>query len=120
MSLVRTLKSGEASVFADGMKILQLKVENKKIDVNLMNKELLKDVLRVGAKTERKSLLGKLKQLKDIAEELKNDGLTITISHKGDILFTLGSGAKSTLSKLVTRTNAIEINDLSKLLQLLI
>ena len=52
MWLVRALKSGEFSLFTDGMKTLQLKVENKVIDVNLMNKEFLKDILRVevGAK----------------------------------------------------------------------
>jgi hypothetical protein len=35
-------------------------------------------------------------------------------------VLTLGSGANPTLSKLVTRTNAIEINNLSKLIQLVI
>ena len=120
MWLVHALKSGEASLFTDGMKTLQLKVENKKIDVNLMNKELLKDILRVGVEAKGKSPLGRLTQLKNIAKELKRDGLTITISHKGCILLTLGSGANPTLSQVVTRTNAIEINNLSKLIRLVI
>ncbi len=120
MWLVHILKSGEVSVFTDNMKTLQLKVENRKIDVNLMNKELLKTILRVGVEAKGKSLLERLTQLKNIAKELKRDGLTITISHRGCIVLTLGSGANPTFSQLVTRTNAIEINNLSKLMQLVV
>ncbi|MFQ6080234.1 MAG: hypothetical protein ACE5OW_01025 [Candidatus Bathyarchaeia archaeon] len=120
MWLVHALKSGEFSLFTDETKTLQLKVENKKIDVNIMNKELLKDILRVGVEAKGKSLLGRLTELKNVAEELKRDGLTITISHKGCIVLTLGSGANPTLSQSVTRTNAIEINNLSKLIRLII
>jgi len=120
MWLVHALKSGEVSLFTNGMKTLQLKVENKKIDVNLMNKELLKITLRVGVEAKGKSLLERLTHLQNIARELKREGLTITISHKGCIVLTLGSGANPTLSQLLTRTNAIEINNLSKLIQLVI
>ncbi len=120
MWLVHALKSGEFSLFTGGMKTLQLKVENKKIDVNLMNKEILKDILRVGVEAKGKSPIGRLTLLKNIAEELRREGLTITISHKGCIVLTLGSGANPRLSRLVTRTNAIEINNLSKLIQLVI
>ena len=120
MWLVHALKSGEASLFTDGIKYLQLKVENNKIDVNLMNKELLKDILEVIVESKGKSLLGKITQLKNIAEELKKNGLTITISHKGSIVLTLGSGVNPTLSQLVTRTNAMEINNLGKLIRLVI
>lgn len=116
--LVHALKSGEASLFIGGIKTLQLKVENKKIDVNLTNKELLKTILRTGAGAKRKSLLEGLTQPKKIAEELKRDGLTITISYKGCIVLTLGSGANPTLSQLITGTNSMEINNLSKLMQL--
>lgn len=118
MWLVHALKSGEASLFTDGKKTLQLKVEDKKIDVNLMNKELLKDILKVGVETKGKSILERLKQLKNTAKGLKREGLTITISHKSCVVLTLGSGANPTLSQSVTRTNAIEINNLSKLIQM--
>jgi hypothetical protein len=120
MWLVRALKSGGVSFFTGGVETLQLKIEDKKIDVNLLDKELLKDILTVGVEAKGKSPLGRLTQLKNIAEELKRDGLTITISHKGCVVLTLGSGANPTISQLVTRTNAIEINNPSKLIQLVI
>ena len=118
MWLAYALKSGEATLFTKGTKTIHLKVENKRINVNLLNKEFLKDVMSVGVETEGKSILKTLKQLKNIANELKRDELTITISHKGSIVLTLGLGADPKLSKSVTRTNAIEINNLSKLMQL--
>jgi len=120
MWLVHALKSGEASLFTGGVETLKLKVANNKIDVNLMSKELLKDILRVGVEAKGKPLIGRLTQLKNIAKELKKEELTVTISHKGCVVLTLGSGANPTIGKLVTRTNAIEINNLSKLVQLVI
>lgn len=115
--LVQVLKSGEVNLFTDGTKILQLKIENNTIDVNWLKKEFLKDVLRVG---NEKSLLERLKLLKNDAEELKKCRRTITISHKGRIVLTLGSGANPTFSQSITRTNAIEINKLGEFLQLII
>jgi len=46
------------------------------------------------------------------------EGLTVTLSYKGDQLFTLGREAKSRISRLVTRTKALEINNLRKLIEL--
>ncbi len=44
--------------------------------------------------------------------------MTITISHKGVTVLTLGSDAKPKFSKLITRTEEIEINNLLKLIQI--
>jgi hypothetical protein len=44
--------------------------------------------------------------------------LTVTLFFKGNRLVTLGLDAKPTFSRLVTRTNAVEINNLRKLLEL--
>ena len=52
------------------------------------------------------------------AVELKDEGLTVTLSYKGDLLVTIGSEAKPKFSRLVTRTDAVEINNLRKLIEL--
>jgi hypothetical protein len=49
---------------------------------------------------------------------LKDEGLTITLSYQGERLVTIGAEAKPTLSRLVTGTSAVEINNLRKLLEL--
>lgn len=114
--LGHVIKSGEVTLFSGDVEALQLKAENKKIDLNAVNKEFLKDV--VGSMGGGKSARSKLTQLKNIARELRDEGLTITISYKGDLVLTVGSEANPKFSRLVTRTNAIEINNLRKLMEI--
>jgi hypothetical protein len=110
------IKSGEITLFTDDAEALQLKVENKKINVNAVNKDFLKDVVRsVG---DGESLRKKLAQLRNMALELKEEGLTVTLSYEGELVVTVGSGANSKFSHLVTGTKAIEINNLRKLIEL--
>jgi hypothetical protein len=52
------------------------------------------------------------------AEDLKLAGVTITLSYKGDVVATAGAQASSMLSRIMTGTKAIEINNLPKLLEL--
>ena len=118
--LVHALKSGEMSLLIRGKENLQLKIEDKRIDVNLLNKKLLKSILETKVEPEEKSLLGRLPQLRSMAIQLKKNGLTVMVSYKGTTLLTLGREAYPKLSRLVTGTDTIEINSLSKLIQLLI
>lgn len=110
------VKSGEVTLFTDDVEALQVKAEDNKIDLNATDKAFLKDV--VGSAGSGASIRSKLAQLKSIAGELKDEGLTVTLSYKGDRLVTLGAEAKPTFSRLVTRTDAVEINNLRKLLEL--
>jgi hypothetical protein len=114
--LGHVVKSGEVTLFTDYVEALQIKAEDNKIDLNATDKEFLKDV--VGSAGAGGSIRSKLAQLKDIADELKDEGLTVTLSYKGDRLITIGAEAKPTFSRLVTRTKAVEINNLRKLLEL--
>jgi len=114
--ITQVLKSGEVTVSTGDVKALQLRVETKKIDLDIVDKEFLKTVLKGGK--QRSSLLDMLGLLKSIAEELKDEGYTITISYQGKTVVTLGSEAAPSFSRVVTRTNAVEVNDLRKLLQL--
>jgi uncharacterized surface protein with fasciclin (FAS1) repeats len=114
--LGHVVKSGEVTLFTDDVQALQIKAEDNKIELNATNKEFLKDI--VGSAGSGASIRSKLAQLKNIAGELKDEGLTVTLSYKGDLLVTIGSEAKPTFSRLVTGTNAVEINNLRKLLEL--
>jgi hypothetical protein len=114
--LGHVIKSGEVTLFTDDVESLQIKAENNKIEINATNKEFLKDVM--GSIGGAASIRSRLAQLKNIAGELKDEGLTVTLSFNGDRLLTIGLEAKPKLSRLVTRTNAVEINNLRKLLEL--
>jgi hypothetical protein len=110
------VKSGEVTLFTGDAEALQVKAEDNKIELNAASKEFLKDV--IGSAGSGASIRSKLAQLKGIADELKDEGLTVTLSYQGDRLVTLGAEAKPKFSRLVTRTGAVEINNLRKLLEL--
>lgn len=114
--LSHVLKSGELQLFTDDVKVLELEAKNQRIDLNIVDNEFLKDVLLDSVSA--KSFLKKLAYLKNIAKELKNENVTITVSYKGIVVLTLGSDAKPNLSRLITGTKEIEINNLRKLIQM--
>ena len=110
------VKSGEVTLSTGDVEALQIKAEDNKIELSIADKEFLKDVL--GSAGGGTSIRSKLAQLKSIAVELKDEGLTVTLSYKGDLLVTIGLEAKPKFSRLVTRTDAVEINNLRKLIEL--
>ena len=114
--LSHVVKSGEVTLFTGHAETLQVKAEYNKIELNAASKEFLKDV--IGSAGSGASIRSKLAQLKGIAGELKDEGLTVTLSYKGDRLVTIGSEAKPKFSRIVTRTDAVEINNLRKLLEI--
>ena len=114
--LGHVVKSGEVTLVTGDVEALQIKAEDKKIELSIADKEFLKDIL--GRAGGGKSIRNKLAQLKNIAIELKDEGLSVTLSYKGDPLVTIGSEAKPKFSRLVTRTDAVEINNLRKLIEL--
>ena len=114
--LTQVLKSGEINLSANNQKLIQLTIKSNKIDLNIRDNKLLKELLTDNTKTA--SFLELLKQFKTLAEELKNQGVTITLSYKGVIMLIIGSDAKANFSQLVTGTKKIEINNLKKIIQL--
>jgi len=114
--LGHVVKSGEVTLITGDVEALQIKAEDNKIELSIANKEFLKDVL--GSAGGGTSIRSKLAQLKSIAVELKDEGLTVTLSYKGNLLVTIGLEAKPKFSRLVTRTDAVEINNLRKLIEL--
>lgn len=110
------LKSGKACISTGDIEAIKLTVEDNKIDLNIVDKDFLKLAKDEGS--QRRSLHDMLSLLKDIAEELKDEGYTITVSYQGKTVLTLGSEATPMLSRLVTHTDAIEINNMAKLVQM--
>jgi hypothetical protein len=114
--LGQIVKSGAITLTTGNVEALRINAEDNKIAVSIADKEFLKDVF--GSAVDGKSLRSKLAQLKSIATELKVEGLTVTLSYKGDLLVTIGSEAKPKFSHLLTRVDSVEINNLRKLIQL--
>lgn len=114
--LSHVLKSGKVNLSSSNVKVLQLTVKTHQIDLNIVDNRFLKDALKdsVGIRSFRELL----RQLRNAAEELKSEGVTVTVSYKGVTVLTLGSDAKPNFSRLITGTTEIEINNLRKLIQM--
>ena len=110
------IKSGAVTLSTGNKEALKMRAENNRIDINAIDKEFLKDV--VGNMGDGKSIGNRISQLKGLAEELQKEGLTITVSFKGDLVITVGLDAEPKISQIITRTNAVEINNLRKLVEL--
>jgi hypothetical protein len=109
---IHTLRSGEISVLRGGRGILHLDIGDKRIGIDLQDIQPIRDLL---------NLLNfkKLTQLKRVAEKLREDGLTITVSHKGDTALKLGAEANPRFARLITLSDAIEIGSIGKLIQII-
>jgi hypothetical protein len=116
--LAQILKQGKLSLQTNGEEDIQLQIEDNKMDLNFLRKELIKYLLELETEMKGKSVLKKLKILKSLAEKLKKKGSTISISLKGQKIITLGLEAQPKISKIITGTNAIEINNLIELTKL--
>jgi fructose-1,6-bisphosphatase/sedoheptulose 1,7-bisphosphatase-like protein len=128
--LVESLKSGSITISEKDVPQLEIKVRNKKIDINATNKEFIKDLVN-GAEHSR-GIKERLQRsaheikvvretrplVKDIVEDLRKEGVTLTLSYKGDKVATIGSEANSKLTQIVTGTKGIEINSPRKLVEL--
>ena len=117
--LVETVKSGKVTVCQNDVEAFEIKAQGKRIDVNTTDKEFIKEIISSVSEASNKRVVKEgIKRsangikvarnmrplLKDLVEDLCREGVTITVSYKGDNVATIGSGANSKLTRLVTGT----------------
>ncbi len=127
------LESGKVTVSANNVKAIEIRAANKNIEITAIDKEIIKQTLAAasggkkskgrlgrirGTVDQIKTARSKLSQLKQVAEELSESGITVTLSYGGNVVVTMGSQAKPKLSSGATGTKAIEINSPRKLIEL--
>ena len=107
--LVRSMRTAQAGTInlnvgsQQAMKI-HMTDNGNKIMVDLLEPELF------SASHDETSLWDKLKSAKEFARKLTDNGMTISFLRKGKEAITLGKDAKPTLSKLITRSDDVQIN----------
>jgi hypothetical protein len=124
-------ESGKVTLSTNNEEKIEVRAVNKRIEVNADGKEMLKKIIsnvRDGRISRTKSVKESSKLLKtdmnthkvlfELAEELMTVGITVTFSYKGNIVAKMGADASGEISRLVTGTKAIEINSLTKLIEL--
>ena len=125
------LKSGKVTVSTNNVDAVEISATDNKINIKALDKAFVKDTLAAASSAQEdkgiKGALNKIKtardgleQLKGVAEELSEAGLTVTLSYKGNVVITLGSEANPRLSSAATGTKAIEINNPRRLIELVI
>jgi len=134
--LAESIKSGKIKVSQNSTETLEITAQNKKIDVNAKDKEFLKDVIissvRKNNGTSQKGVIGTIERgvaglrtvrniqpmVKEIAEDLQREGITVTISFKGDTVLTIGSEANSKFTRFLLDTKNVEINSIRKIVEI--
>jgi hypothetical protein len=108
--------------------LLQVDLTNKRINIDIENKQFLKGLIKIGrdftkqkpsAKKNKKSPSA-LVTAKTVAETLKKRGITITLSYRGGVVATLGAEAHPTLLQLITKTQAIALNSFPKAITMIV
>jgi hypothetical protein len=56
--------------------------------------------------------------IKELVEDLCREGVTLTVSYKGDRVITVGREANAKLTRIVTGTRGVEINSPLKLAEM--
>jgi hypothetical protein len=131
--LVETLKSGKVTIIQNDKPAVEVNIKDKKIDANIKDKKFIKEIISnarptntsKGVKNSIQKGIDTLKEarktqplVKELVEDLCQEGVTITLSYKGDRVVTVGSEADSKLTRLLTGTKGIEINNPLKLAEL--
>lgn len=110
VKLLRALKSGSLKISEDGKKFLELTSHSNKKIINITDFSFNIPI--------NQGIFTKLSEAKEFAEALKDQKLTLCISHKDKMVMKLGQEANPKLSRLFTRSKAVEIINLRELRRL--
>lgn len=114
--MIKTAKSGTVTISRNETKAVQLRLKEKSLDVNIIDKKFLKTVLESGPKGG--SLLDLVRLIRELSESLKDEEYTITVSYLGTAVLAIGSDAGSRVLNLVAGLDGVEIRNFGKLVQL--
>jgi hypothetical protein len=101
---MRAAISGTIKIHIEDQPAVQIDVHKDMISVNLLEPADFK------IHEDETGLFDKLNTAKEFAQKLSENGLTLSFLRKGKKAIILGKEAKPTLSKLITRSDDIQIN----------
>jgi hypothetical protein len=107
VQLLKGMRTGSLSISENGKKSLQMFVDRS---------DKIIDIIDFSFNTSMtQDIFTKLGEAKEFAEKLKQEKITLRISHKGKMVMKLGKDANPKLSRLFTRSGAVEITDIREL-----
>ncbi|MGQ0638070.1 MAG: hypothetical protein ACT4N1_01730 [Nitrososphaerota archaeon] len=107
LKLIKGIRTGSLYVSENGTKSLQIVADG--------NDKII-DIIDFSFNTpSTQEIFTKLSEARKFAEKLKKQNITLRISHKGKMVIKLGKEANPKLSRLITRSDAVEITDIREL-----
>jgi hypothetical protein len=113
-TLVKSMRAATEGVIKIDIKdqsAVQINLNNNSIMVDLLQPEFFRI-------SEELGFFDKLKTAKEFSQKLTDNGLTMSFLRKGKEAISLGKDAKPTLSRLLTRSDDIQIDSIRELANL--
>jgi hypothetical protein len=113
--LVKSMKSlthGTIEINTENQPAAHIDIYNDKIAINLVQAEFFR------APDDETGLFDKLRTSKEFGHKLSENRLTLSVLRKGKEAITLGYKAKPKLSKLITRSDDIQIDSIKETTEL--
>jgi hypothetical protein len=108
---MKAAKEGAIKIYIKDQSAAQINLNDNLITVDLLEPEFFRTSEEIG-------LFDKLKTAKEFAQKLTDNGLTMSFLRKGKDAISLGKDAKPTLSRLITRSDDIQIDSLKEITNL--
>lgn len=133
-----TFESGKVILSTGDLNVLEVNLTSKRINVDLEDKNFIKRIIamrgeisqqaqaqliegeEIEKEVKKKPGVSPLKTLRSVAEALRDRGITLTVSYKGDTIITIGAEARSTILQLITKTRAVAVNSFINILRIII
>lgn len=109
--LVKSMKSltrGTIEIDTENQPAAQIDISNNKIAINLLQAEFFR------VPDDETGLFDKLETSKEFGHKLSENRFTLSILRKGKEAITLGYKAKPKLSKLITRSDDIQVDSIKE------
>ena len=110
MKSMKATQTGTIKLDMEGQPVVKIDIINygNKIVVNIFQPAFFRTT------DDETSLFGKLKTAKEFAKKLTDNDMTISFLRRGKEAITLGKDAKPILSKIITRSDDVQINSIKQ------
>ena len=116
---LKTIIAGAIDINMEGKAALRFEVAKgqERINIDFIHPDVLQ-LAESETEEDRIGLFDKLKTAREFSHTLTNNGLTLSFLRKGKEAITLGKGAHPTLSRLITRSDDIQIDSVRESIEL--
>ena len=101
---LRSAKEGMLAISFENQPAVKIAINNGTLAVDLLEPTIFR------IPEDETGLFDKLKTASEFARKLSDNGVTVSFLRKGKEAVTLGKDAKPTLSKMITRSDDIQLN----------